>query len=135
MTLTTRTSSRWSLKLGSLRTRRGIQCVTTVDLKVESSGVAGWSLRGEIGLPEDLGDAITVYENYLVAIAWPCHRAARLQRGFLAVPAGTRSSVATAEAQHRALVGSACELQASWRRCPHRRHHHGRLATDSCYTP
>ncbi|WP_114203187.1 hypothetical protein [Janibacter anophelis] len=44
--------------------------VTSVDIKVkEGGGVSGWSLGGEIGLPDDPAQARTVYENCLRAIA------------------------------------------------------------------
>ena len=43
--------------------------VTSTEIKVERSGTADWSLRGQIGLPDDPTQARTVYENCLRAIA------------------------------------------------------------------
>lgn len=47
-----------------------VEGVTSVNIKVEEGGgVSGWSLRGEIGLPDDQVEARTVYEDCLRAIA------------------------------------------------------------------
>lgn len=43
--------------------------VTSVNITIEESGIADWSLKGEIGLPDDPTQARTVYENCLRAIA------------------------------------------------------------------
>lgn len=44
--------------------------VASVDLRVESNGgSSGWFLKGEIGLPDDREEALTVYDNCLRAIA------------------------------------------------------------------
>lgn len=45
-----------------------VEGVTSVNITVERSGTADWSLRGEIGLPDDPTQARTVYENCLRAI-------------------------------------------------------------------
>lgn len=46
-----------------------VEGVTSVNITVERSGTADWSLRGEVGLPDDPTEARTVYENCLRAIA------------------------------------------------------------------
>lgn len=46
-----------------------VEGVTSVDIKVDSSGIGAWNLEGEIGLPDDAQEAQTVYENCLRAIA------------------------------------------------------------------
>lgn len=46
-----------------------VEGVTSVNIAVESRGIADWSLAGEIGLPDDPDEARTVYENCLRAIA------------------------------------------------------------------
>ena len=52
------------------RVVREVEGVTRVDIKVETNGgVSGWFLTGEVGLPDDRGRALTVYDNCLRAIA------------------------------------------------------------------
>ncbi|WP_157075814.1 hypothetical protein [Janibacter anophelis] len=46
-----------------------VEGVTSVDITVGRSGTADWSLRGQVGLPDDPAQARTVYENCLRAIA------------------------------------------------------------------
>lgn len=46
-----------------------VEGVTSVDIKVDSSGVGAYNLQGEIGLPDDPDEARTVYANCLSAIA------------------------------------------------------------------
>lgn len=46
-----------------------VEGVTSVDIKVDSSGVGAYNLEGEIGLPDDPDEALNVYQNCLRAIA------------------------------------------------------------------